>query len=147
VLRSDTTIQMPLSGHCLCGETTFTVDAEPLLIGHDHCDDCQRQTGSSYSFVVVVLSNKLDIKGPKKDYINVAASGNNVHRIFCSNCGSPIAHYSEGAPHITALKGGVLESGQRAELEAKADTDIWGIGKLPNVPKLKNYNEHMPGQS
>ena len=40
---------MVLSGHCLCKATTFKVDMdEPLLVGYDHCDDCQRQSGSTY---------------------------------------------------------------------------------------------------
>ena len=39
---------MGLSGHCLCGAVKYTVDAEPLIVGYDHCDDCQRQSGSTY---------------------------------------------------------------------------------------------------
>lgn len=40
---------MPLSGHCLCKAVTYTVDIDaPLLTGYDHCDDCQRQSGSTY---------------------------------------------------------------------------------------------------
>lgn len=40
---------MPLSGHCLCKAVTYTVDVDaPLLTGYDHCDDCQRQSGSTY---------------------------------------------------------------------------------------------------
>ena len=39
---------MGLSGHCLCGAVKYTVDTEPLVVGYDHCDDCQRQSGSTY---------------------------------------------------------------------------------------------------
>ena len=39
---------MGLSGHCLCGAVKYTVDAEPIIVGYDHCDDCQRQSGSTY---------------------------------------------------------------------------------------------------
>lgn len=39
---------MGLSGHCLCGAVKYTVSGEPLIVGYDHCDDCQRQTGSTY---------------------------------------------------------------------------------------------------
>jgi len=40
---------MPLSGHCLCNAVTYKVDVDaPLLTGYDHCDDCQRQSGSTY---------------------------------------------------------------------------------------------------
>lgn len=40
---------MVLKGHCLCGSVTYTVDVDaPLITGYDHCDDCQRQSGSTY---------------------------------------------------------------------------------------------------
>lgn len=40
---------MTLTGHCLCKAVTYTVDVDaPLITGYDHCDDCQRQTGSTY---------------------------------------------------------------------------------------------------
>lgn len=40
---------MPITGHCLCKAVTFKADVDaPLLTGYDHCDDCQRQTGSTY---------------------------------------------------------------------------------------------------
>lgn len=41
---------MTLKGHCLCKAVTYTADVDkPLLTGYDHCDDCQRQSGSTYS--------------------------------------------------------------------------------------------------
>ncbi len=41
--------KMTLTGHCLCKAVTYTVDVDaPLLTGYDHCDDCQRQSGSTY---------------------------------------------------------------------------------------------------
>lgn len=40
---------MPLTGHCLCKAVTYKADVDaPLVTGFDHCDDCQRQTGSTY---------------------------------------------------------------------------------------------------
>jgi len=40
---------MPLTGHCLCKAVTYKADVDaPLITGYDHCDDCQRQTGSTY---------------------------------------------------------------------------------------------------
>ncbi|RSL40836.1 hypothetical protein CEP51_016649, partial [Fusarium floridanum] len=56
---------MPLAGHCLCKAVTYTVDMdEPLLVGYDHCDDCQRQSGSTYSLVGVVKKDWLAMNGP-----------------------------------------------------------------------------------
>ncbi|KAL2115702.1 hypothetical protein VTJ04DRAFT_9957 [Mycothermus thermophilus] len=121
---------MVLSGHCLCKAVTYTVDVDkPLLVGYDHCDDCQRQSGSTYSLVVVVPKDKLTTNGPIKKWEGKADSGNSVWRWFCSECGSPIAHDPDGAPEIIALKGGSLETEQKKAL--KPDTEIWTASKLP----------------
>lgn len=48
---------MVLKGHCLCGSVTYTVDVDaPLITGYDHCDDCQRQSGSTYCMSAILLS-------------------------------------------------------------------------------------------
>jgi hypothetical protein len=47
--QTNTRIKMVLTGHCLCKAVTYTIDVDqPLLTGYDHCDDCQRQSGSTY---------------------------------------------------------------------------------------------------
>jgi len=121
---------MVLSGHCLCKAVTYTIDAaEPLFVGYDHCDACQRQTGSTYSLVAVVLKKDLTLNGPVKSWAGKADSGNTVHRIFCSECGSPIAHDPDGAPEIIAMKAGTFTMELKRKL--KPDTEIWMKSKLP----------------
>jgi len=135
---------LPLTGHCLCGETTFVVNAEAITVGHDHCDDCQRQSGSSYSFVVIVPFEDFKVEGPVKRYSKAGDSGQLVHRLFCGNCGSPIAHHPESAAEIIAIKGGVLDVKQKRTLHERAEIDIYGKDMLPGVPRLRHYNELMP---
>lgn len=137
---------MPLAGHCLCKAVTYTVDMdEPLLVGYDHCDDCQRQSGSTYcitplniapsvwifdqtdtnlsALVAVVKKDKLTINGPVKTYSGTkGSSGKVVHRLFCSECGSPIAHDPDAAPEIIALKAGTLESELKQKLKPVCTT-------------------------
>ena len=44
-----------LDGSCLCGSVTYGCgDAEPLAMAVCHCTDCQKQTGTTFSMVVVV---------------------------------------------------------------------------------------------
>ncbi|KAM5364033.1 hypothetical protein ACJZ2D_011712 [Fusarium nematophilum] len=131
---------MPLSGHCLCKAVTYKVDMdEPLLVGYDHCDDCQRQT-----LVAVVKKDKLTINGPVKTYSgSKGSSGKIVHRLFCSECGSPIAHDPDAAPEIIALKAGTFETEIKKNL--KPDTEIWTVGKLPFCQEhLAKPFSHMP---
>ena len=57
------------------------------------------------------------IEGPTKSWAGKGSSGKDVHRIFCSECGSPIAHDPDAAPEIIALKGGCLDLEQKKALK------------------------------
>ncbi|KAL1858298.1 hypothetical protein VTK73DRAFT_7843 [Phialemonium thermophilum] len=135
---------MVLSGHCLCKSVTYKADVDkPLLVGYDHCDDCQRQSGSTYSLVVVVPKDKVTIEGPLKKWGAPGSSGKTVWRLFCSECGSPIAHDPDAAPEIIALKGGTLDTELKKKLTP--DTEIWTVSKLPFCQEhLAHPFEHMP---
>ncbi|KAL2104786.1 hypothetical protein VUR80DRAFT_9638 [Thermomyces stellatus] len=135
---------MPFTGHCLCGQVKYTIDQDaPLITGYDHCDDCQRQSGSTYSLVTVFEKDKVNITGPTKSWAGVGSSGKAVHRIFCGECGSPIAHDPEAAPPIIAIKAGTLSKEIKQTL--KPDTEIWTAGKLPFCQEhLAKPFKHMP---
>ncbi|KAF4589102.1 glutathione-dependent formaldehyde-activating enzyme [Ophiocordyceps camponoti-floridani] len=135
---------MPLTGHCLCKAVTYSVAVdEPLMTGYDHCDDCQRQSGSTYSLVSVVPRDKLTIEGNVKRWKGKGASGMAVYRVFCPECGSPIAHEPDANKAISALKSGTLDTEIKKKL--KPSVEIWTAGKLPFCQeKLEKAFEHMP---
>jgi hypothetical protein len=63
--------------------------------------------------------------------------------MFCSECGSPIAHDPDAAPEIIAIKAGTLDTDIKKNL--KPDTEIWTVGKLPFCQEhLAKPFEHMP---
>lgn len=64
----------------------------------------------SVALVAVVPKAKLTVNGPTKSWAGKGSSGKAVHRIFCSECGSPIAHDPDAAPEIIAIKAGTLDS-------------------------------------
>ncbi|KAJ3021972.1 hypothetical protein HKX48_007350 [Thoreauomyces humboldtii] len=120
---------MGLSGHCLCGKTTYEIDAEKPDAGVlDHCDACQRQTGSTYSLVALFPKSKVTIKGPTKEYAKAGDSGKLVRRIFCSECGSPIAHAPDAAPELIAIKAGTLSKKDKQNF--KVDLELYTQDKL-----------------
>jgi hypothetical protein len=69
------------------------------------------------ALVAVVPKAKVDIKGPIKSWAGVGSSGKPVHRIFCSECGSPIAHDPESAPDIIAMKAGTFDMETKMKLK------------------------------
>ncbi|KAJ3056420.1 hypothetical protein HK097_007033 [Rhizophlyctis rosea] len=134
---------MVLSGHCLCKAVTYTIDVEkPDLVGYDHCDDCQRQSGSTYSLVAVVPKAKLKINGPIKSWAGKGSSGKAVHRLFCSECGSPIAHDPDAAPEIIAIKAGTLDSEIKRNL--KPDYITITLGNRPFLYEILDGNSNDP---
>ena len=62
------------------------------------------------ALVCVVPKDKVNFSGPIKSFAKAGSSGKDVHRLFCSECGSPIAHDPDAAPEIIAIKGGTLDS-------------------------------------
>ena len=57
-----------LKGACLCGAINYEVEAPPLMTAICHCNDCQRQTGTSFSLVVGVAPEAVKIKGEATVY-------------------------------------------------------------------------------
>lgn len=74
-------------------------------------------TDQTAALVAVVPKDKLTIKGPIKKWTGKGSSGKDVHRLFCSECGSPIAHDPDAAPEIIALKAGTLDSELKKNLK------------------------------
>jgi hypothetical protein len=100
-----------LTGHCLCGNVSYSADAEPLVTAICHCDSCQRQTGSTYSLVVGVPRESLTVSGDTlASYETITeATGTPSQRQFCSNCGSPVVTLPDAAPALAIIKAGTLD--------------------------------------
>lgn len=65
----------------------------------------------------MVPKDKLTIKGPTKSWAGLGSSGKAVHRVFCSDCGSPIAHDPDAAPEIIAIKAGTFDTEIKKSLQ------------------------------
>ena len=46
-------------GGCLCGAVRYESEAEPVLTAVCHCRDCQKQTSSAFSVLVVLPKDSL----------------------------------------------------------------------------------------
>jgi hypothetical protein len=126
---------MAITGHCLCKAVTYSIDVDkPNAVAYDHCDDCQRYTGSTYgtfppwcypsSLLTPVLAlfaifpkDKVTIVGPTKSFVIKGGSGLKVYRTFCPTCGSGVAQAPDAAPDIIAMNGGGLDREFKKKLE------------------------------
>ncbi len=104
---------MVATGHCLCGEITFTVSGPLRDVLHCHCENCRRATGN---FVAAsgCATDDLDIADPN-DHLQWHDFGYCRYG-FCSNCGSHM--FWQGAEHMdhTSLQVGVLDDASMLDL-------------------------------
>ncbi|MEP3248028.1 MAG: GFA family protein [Sneathiella sp.] len=77
-------------GRCLCGSVEFVVTGEPVIVAHCHCEDCQRLTGAGHSTGAMYASDKVQMTGEIGEYKLQSENGNEVTRVFCPRCGSPV---------------------------------------------------------
>jgi hypothetical protein len=91
-------------GGCLCGRVRYRCTAGPVHTFYCHCLDCQKETGGPFATEVYVPAASVAIHGPLKKYTRIGESGRQVHRNFCSNCGTVVLTEFEVAPDYVCLK-------------------------------------------
>lgn len=97
-------------GHCRCGAVAVTATGEPTIAVYCHCDDCRRATGSPVLAAVSFLKADLDWtegKGLKRH------TNGTAHRLFCGECGSPVAQEHDSADDKTFFNTGFMDEPER----------------------------------
>ncbi|KAF8655359.1 hypothetical protein AX16_003094 [Volvariella volvacea WC 439] len=133
---------MSYVGACLCGAITVTITGELTDQTLCHCKDCRRTSGSAFSSNLLVPENDVKIEGPVGTYKSPALSGNTVTRIFCSICGSAIAHTSVGLGGKHALQTGIFPDFIHVPIVTELFTkDRWnGIPPIAGAAQFNTMN-------
>ena len=79
---------MAHSGHCFCGQVSFTIDADPVGSRACWCRDCQYIASGSATVNVLFPEEAVHFSGEVTKLTKTADSGNTVERGFCPTCGS-----------------------------------------------------------
>ena len=135
----------PITGRCLCGASTYTVDAEPVVQAVCHCTDCQRQTGNPFSVIVAVPADAFTAEGDTiATYTTIGEDhGGETKRSFCSVCGSPLFSIAAVMPEAVFLKAGSLDDASWLEPSVEA----WTSSAQPWAPHFEGaaHLERGPG--
>lgn len=93
------------SGGCLCGAVRYESSGEPQFSLQCHCRDCQRASGAPHVAAVRMSSTAFRIvHGTPKRYVARADSGNDVTRVFCGDCGTPLYVQVSTRPDIVGVR-------------------------------------------
>jgi hypothetical protein len=93
------------TGGCLCGAVRYESGGEPLFSLQCHCRDCQRASGAAHVSAVRMPSAEFRItQGAPKTYIAKSDAGNDISRVFCGECGTPLYVQVSTRPDIVGLR-------------------------------------------
>jgi hypothetical protein len=110
-------------GRCLCGAVRYVLKSEPRAIVICHCTHCQRESGSLFSFNLVIREADYEQSGETVIYVDEGDSGRPVYRHFCGGCGSPIFAKTALAPGKVIVKAGTLDSMEGLQPKTEIYTD------------------------
>ena len=85
-------------GHCRCESVVVLASGTPEVSVYCHCDDCRRSTGAP--LIAAVSFEKTDIEWQASSTLAKYINGT-CTRLFCNQCGSPIAQEHESTPTRT----------------------------------------------
>jgi hypothetical protein len=92
------------SGGCACGAIRYEISAEPVVMNHCQCRDCQRKSGTGHGSYLTFPRTGVKLKGQAKHWDIVGDSGNVKTRAFCSICGSPVYLTFAAMPDLFAVR-------------------------------------------
>jgi len=129
------------TGGCACGKVRYELAAEPIRGFQCQCRDCQRDTGSGHSSVMVFPRAALSVSGEVSEILRTADSGAGKLKGFCGSCGSPLYNKPVSKPDMLGVYVGTLDdpSAFKPQLVMFASRGhAWdyldpGLPKLPNM--------------
>ena len=86
---------------CSCGNLTVTTRGEPSEVSACSCLDCQRRSGSSFTYLASYSDAAVSIAGDRKAWRNQSDSGRWVESKFCPTCGVTVCFLVEAFPETT----------------------------------------------
>lgn len=131
----------PLTGSCLCGAVTYRSDAAPMMVGHCHCIDCRKASGTGHGTHVMVPAAAYEVKGELASYVSPADSGNMVERHFCPTCGCPVHSTNSGMPGMIAIRASSLDDPNAVTPQMivySSRAPVWDVmdPALPSSPEM-----------
>ncbi|ODR98489.1 hypothetical protein AUC68_08665 [Methyloceanibacter methanicus] len=94
------------TAHCACGAMTVSTRGEPADVYLCSCLDCQRGTGSAFSYGALFPEPAVRMAGETRTYTHRAESGRSVVSWFCPTCGTTVAFRAEGLPGMVGVPAG-----------------------------------------
>ena len=99
---------------CACGGLKVTTRSEPISVYVCSCLDCQRKTGSAFSFCATYRKAAVSITGEHRPWRKTGDAGRWVEFSFCPTCGGSVFAHFEALPDLVGVSAGCFADPQFA---------------------------------
>ena len=96
-------------GGGVCGGARYSLKAAPLLAFACHCHDCQKRSGSAFSFPLIVRFADLAMTGEVEIERLATRSGREIDHTLCPRCRCRVFSRAVAAPEYLSLRAGTLD--------------------------------------
>ncbi len=96
-------------GGCQCGSVRYESSEQPIIAGCCYCKNCQKFSGTGHATNILLPKRGFNVSGEVSSYKYIAESGNEMFRVFCPKCGSPVYGGSSGNPDGIMIRVGGLD--------------------------------------
>ena len=98
------------TGRCLCGAVHYQVEGEPHIVAHCHCNACQRGSGAGHTTGAMFALAGFQLSGQVREYKYKSDNGNEVTKVFCPVCASPILGRNTATEGYVTLSLGTMDN-------------------------------------
>ena len=93
---------------CCCGNLTVTARGEPAHVYACSCRECQRGSGSAFSYAAIYPEQAVTVVGKPTLFRQRADSGRLTESSFCPVCGVTVSFRAEGDARDDRHRGGMF---------------------------------------
>lgn len=93
---------------CACGAVNISARGSPIVINACSCTDCQRRSGSAFTYTAFYANADVVASGALKSFRNQSEAGRSRDTFFCANCGVTMLTRLEVFPQAIGVAVGTL---------------------------------------
>lgn len=95
------------TARCGCGGLAITVAGKPRSVYACACVECQRATGTAFSYRAVFVDDAVvSVEGERRTWRRSGDAGRWVEQTFCPSCGALVFMTGEGLPGAVSVSVG-----------------------------------------
>ena len=94
------------TARCVCGRLSAAVEGEPSGIYACSCLDCQRGSGSAFSYAAIYPRSAMTVSGQHTAYRSMGNAGRWTEGHFCPVCGANVFSYAQAQPDEVIVAAG-----------------------------------------